>query len=268
MSWRQQLRKRYLKQIARLEPLSAKDLAESALVFSPHQDDETLGCGGTIIRKREAGAEIKIVFMTDGSQSHHHFIPEDELIGLRQQEAVKAAQTLDVAAEDVVFFSFRDGELQQSSAHAIALVQELLMQNQPQQVFIPYVGETHPDHLATNQIVLAALKDCTQEVAVFEYPVWYWHHFPWTRTGDRDSRLAYLKASIKAKLGWQMIQEFNYRVAIEPVKSQKQLALAQHQTQTKRLTNDPNWGLLQDVADGEWLECFFQTNEIFRRTTI
>ena len=262
------MRKRYLKQIARIEPLSAKDLAASALVFSPHQDDETLGCGGTIIRKREAGAEIKIVFMTDGSQSHHHFIPEDELIALRQQEAVKAAQTLDVAAEDVVFFGFRDGELQQSSARAIALVRELLVQNQPQQVYIPYVRETHPDHLATNQIVLAALEDYTPEVTVFEYPVWYWHHYPWTKTSDRDSRLAYLKASIKAKLGWQMIQEFNYRVAIEPVKSQKQLALAQHQTQTKRLTDDPNWGLLQDVADGEWLECFFQTNEIFRRTTI
>ena len=133
MSLRKQLRKRYLKQIARLEPLSAKDLAATALVFSPHQDDETLGCGGTIIRKREAGAEIKIVFMTDGSQSHHHFIPEDELIALRQQEAVKAAQTLNVAAEDVVFFGFRDGELQQSSARAIALVRELLVQNQPQQ---------------------------------------------------------------------------------------------------------------------------------------
>ena len=266
-SLRKQLRKRYLEQIARIEPLSARDLAATALVFSPHQDDETLGCGGTIIRKRFAGADLKIVFMTDGSRSHHHFIPEDKLIALRQQEAVSAAQTLNVAAEDVVFFGFRDGDLQQSSERAIALVRELLNQNQPQQVFIPYVGETHPDHLATNQIVLAALKDHTS-IAVYEYPVWYWHHFPWTGTGDRDSRLAYLKASIKAKLGWRMIQEFNYRVAIEPVKSQKQLALAQHQTQMKRLTDDPDWGLLQDVSNGEWLECFFQSNEIFRRIVI
>ena len=268
MKLRKYLRDRYLEQINRIEPVSVQDMAAAAMVFSPHQDDETLGCGGTIIRKREAGAKIKLVFMTDGSQSHHQFMTEAELIALRQQEAIKAASSLNVAPEDVVFCDFRDGELQQSSVKAIAKVRELLIQNQPQQVYIPYVRETHPDHLATNQIVLAALEDYTSEVAVFEYPVWYWHHYPWTRTSDRDSRMAYLKASIKAKLGWQVIQEFNYRVAIEPAKSQKRLALAQHQTQTKRLADDPNWGLLQDVADGEWLECFFQTNEIFRRTTI
>jgi LmbE family N-acetylglucosaminyl deacetylase len=269
MILRKQLRDRYLRQLNQLEPLSAIDLAASAIVFAPHQDDETLGCGGTIIRKREAEAQVKIVFMTDGSRSHDRFILEAELIVLRQQEAVQAAQTLDVEAENVVFLGFRDGELSQSLIKAIAQVQELLIQNQPQQLFIPYIRETHPDHLATNQIVWAALNnyesEYESEVAVYEYPVWYWHHFPWTKS-DRNSQLNYLKASIKAKLGWQLIQEFNYRVAIEPVKSQKQLALAQHQTQMKRLIDDPNWGLLQDVSKGEWLKCFFQTQEIFRRT--
>ena len=268
MILRKQLRDRYLKQIERIQPLSAEDLAASAIIFSPHQDDETLGCGGTIIKKRSLGAEVKIVFMTDGSQSHHHWMSESELIALRQTEAIQAAQTLKVASEDVVFLGFRDGELSSWTTEAIAKVKELLRQNHPQQVFIPYVRETHPDHLATNQIVLAALEDYRWPVIVYEYPVWYWHHFPWTTTGDRDSRKAYIKASIKAKLGWQMIREFNYRVDIKSVKSLKQQALARHQTQTKRLVDDPKWGLLQDVSNGEWVECFFQDREIFRRTII
>ena len=268
MFLRKQFRDRFRKQIEKIEPLSTKDLAASAIVFSPHQDDETLGCGGTIIRKRAAEAEVKIIFMTDGSRSHDRFIPEDELTTLRQKEGLSAAESLGIASENVLFFAFRDGELQQESTKAIALVSELLLQNQPEQVFIPYIRETHPDHLATNQIVLAALANYTQEIAVYEYPVWYWHHFPWTRTSERDSRITYLKASIKAKLGWQLVKEFNYRVEIEPVKPQKKLALAQHQTQMKRLVDDPNWGLLKDLSDGEWLECFFQTQEIFRRTVI
>ena len=268
MRLKQQLREHYLQQIERIEPLSAKDLAATAIVFSPHQDDETLGCGGTIIRKREAGAKLKIVFMSDGSQSHHRFIEESELIALRQKEALKAARTLKVASEDVIFLGFRDGKLSESTAEAIAPIGELLRQHQPRQVFVPYVRETHPDHLATNRIVLAALDSYGLEVAVYEYPVWYWHHFPWTTAGKEVSTTAYLKASIKAKFGLQLIQEFNYRVAIEPVKSLKQQALAQHQTQTKRLVDDPNWGLLQDISNGEWVECFFQTNEIFRRTVI
>ena len=268
MILRKQLRDRYLKQIEQIEPLSAEDLAANAIIFSPHQDDETLGCGGTIIKKREAGAQVKIAFMTDGSQSHHHWMGESKLRSLRVTEAINAAGTLKVAPEDVVFLGFRDGELSDWATEAIANAKELVKIHQPQQVFIPYVRETHPDHLATNQIVLAALKDYTPEVAVYEYPVWYWHHFPWTTTGKSDSRKAYIKASIKAKLGWQLIQEFNYRVDIASVKSLKQQALAQHQTQTSRLVDDPNWGLLQDVSDGEWVECFFQDREIFRRTII
>jgi LmbE family N-acetylglucosaminyl deacetylase len=236
------------------------------MIFSPHPDDETLGCGGTIIRKRQEGAAIQIVLMTDGSHSHDRFIPQEQLKTLRQQEAIQAAQCLGVTSENVIFLDFRDGELASQAEIAAEQVYQLLSQNKPQQVFIPYVRETHPDHLATNKIVLAALKNYPQEVAVYEYPVWYWHHFPWTELwGDRPLQKAYLKASIKARLGWQLLQEFNYRVEIESVKAKKQLALTQHQTQMERLVNDPQWGLLRDVSHGEWLECFFQSQEIFRR---
>jgi LmbE family N-acetylglucosaminyl deacetylase len=267
MFLRKQLRDRFLQRIKQLQPFSSQDLAASAIVFAPHQDDETLGCGGTIIRKHQAAAEVKIVFMTDGSLSHHHFIPKAQLTTLRQQEAIAAAEHLGLKPEQVIFLGFGDGELKQAQEKAIKDIEKLLSANQPQQVFIPYIRETHPDHLATNQIVLAALTNYPQEVAVYEYPIWYWHHFPWTKPwGDRSLKIAYLKASLKARLGGQLLQEFNYRVDIETVKAQKKLALAQHQTQMKRLVDNPDWGILQDVSGGEWLECFFQTPEIFRRT--
>jgi hypothetical protein len=41
--------------------LGENDLGRSSIIFSPHQDDETLGCGGTIIRKKRVGADVKIV---------------------------------------------------------------------------------------------------------------------------------------------------------------------------------------------------------------
>ena len=37
------------------------------LVVAPHQDDETLGCGGLIARKRYEGLPVHVVFITDGS---------------------------------------------------------------------------------------------------------------------------------------------------------------------------------------------------------
>jgi LmbE family N-acetylglucosaminyl deacetylase len=39
---------------------------KSILVFAPHPDDETLGCGGTIANRVREGHEVEIFFMTDG----------------------------------------------------------------------------------------------------------------------------------------------------------------------------------------------------------
>src|SRR5689334_3255841 len=41
-----------------------------ALIISPHQDDEVLGCGGVIGLKREQGIPVQVVFITDGAGSH------------------------------------------------------------------------------------------------------------------------------------------------------------------------------------------------------
>ncbi len=38
------------------------------LLLAPHQDDETIGAGGTLLLARDAGAEISIVYCTDGGQ--------------------------------------------------------------------------------------------------------------------------------------------------------------------------------------------------------
>ncbi len=59
----------------------------SALVFSPHPDDESLGCGGTIIKKKSLGARVKLVHMTDGSAANH-----DNLISSQELKAYSDAR--------------------------------------------------------------------------------------------------------------------------------------------------------------------------------
>ena len=46
-------------------------LARDAVFVCPHPDDETLGCGGTIVQKRRAGARCTIVYLTDGALARH-----------------------------------------------------------------------------------------------------------------------------------------------------------------------------------------------------
>ena len=78
-------------------PLRSRDALASfgrTLVVAPHQDDESLGCGGAIALLRELGHPVHALFVTDGSMSHPTSLryPAPKLSQLREQEALAALQ--------------------------------------------------------------------------------------------------------------------------------------------------------------------------------
>lgn len=247
--------------------LTPAELRRTAVVFAPHQDDETLGCGGTIIKKRRGGADVKMVFLTDGSGSHSHIIPAGELKEIRAREAAAASQRLGVATENVFLLGFKDGELGKSFEAAVHRVTDILCQNAAEEVFVPYALEAPPDHVNTYQIVLAALKRCGLQATIYEYPIWFWFHWPWVGIwqGSRRAVWDVLRNTLAARLGSRLFTDFNFSVPIEDVREQKLAALNQHKSQMTQLKPDSGWLTLHDVAGGEWLACFFQEHEIFRR---
>lgn len=241
-----------------------ESLERTAIVFSPHQDDETLGCGGTIIKKVQSGAPLKIVFMTDGSQSHSHLISANDLRDIRSNEALAAAEKLGVASQDVVFLNITDGTLSQNHRVAVGKVKEILLSMLPEEVFIPYSQDGIPDHNATCHIVLSALRESGLRVTVYEYPVWFWCNWPWTTLGrNQEPSSNNLQRNWVTGVNW--IKYFRYAVDIREVLELKHLALEQHRSQMTRLILDPRWQTLGDVAQGEFLQCFFQNHEFFYR---
>jgi LmbE family N-acetylglucosaminyl deacetylase len=247
--------------------LDEKDLGRSAIVFSPHPDDETLGCGGTIIKKIRAGAEVKIVFMTDGQKSHQHLISENKLKPMRTKEALAASKKLGVE-EGAVFLGFNDGDLGKSQNSATQKVLKILLRQQPHEIFIPYYKEPllwSADHLATNRIVLAALQAYGRTVVIYEYPIWFWYHWPWISLPiDNLGRLlVFLKDRLVSPSS--LLRDFRCSIFVGDVLQLKRDALDQYASQMKRLIPDPRWQTLSDVSNGEFLECFFQEHEIFHQ---
>ncbi len=237
-----------------------QQFSRSAIVFSPHQDDETLGCGGTIARKKAAGADIKIVFMTDGSQSHAHLIPGDKLKSIRAHEALAAAQKLGIDENDVIFLEIPDGTLTKNSAIAMQKVTEIILNFLPSEIFIPYYQDGVADHNATNQVVITALKQTQFEAAVYEYPIWFWNSFPWTTCEENKRKI--ISKCLK------FLSEFKSSVYIGDVLNTKIAALEQHKSQMIQLIPDSRWLTLKDVSQGEFLACFFQQYELFRHYKI
>jgi len=245
--------------------IDEKDLRRPTIIFSPHPDDETLGCGGTIIKKKKAGADVNIVFMTDGCRSHPHLISEKELITIRAKEALAASRILGVEENSIIFLDFKDGELNKNKDSAVRKVIEILRSKQPDEIFIPWRTEAHPDHLATNRIVLTALQMYHRKIIIYEYPVYFWLHWPWIRIPRGPSRniIWALKKSLISFL--HFLRAFRCSIYIGDVLELKRAALDMYHSQMMRLNNDSRWWILSDVSQGEWLECFFQEHEIYSR---
>ena len=244
-----------------MKELDENDLERSAIVFSPHPDDETLGCGGTIIRKKIAGADVKIIFMADGCRSHRHLIPENKLKFIRTNEALAACKKLGVKKSDTIFLEYEDNKLMKNQNSATSKVLEILIHQEPEEIFIPYHREKHPDHSATNKIVISALEIYQRKLNVFEYPIWFWVHWPWTSLSRNNFH--FWRNSLAS--GLYLLKEFQCSVKIADVLKLKREALEQHKSQMSRLIPDPGWFILNDVSNGEFLECFFQEHEVFHR---
>jgi len=247
--------------------LQQKDLTKSAIVFAPHPDDETLGCGGTIIKKKKLGANLKIIFMTDGCHSHSNLISATELKSIRAREALGASRILGVHERDVIFLNFEDGKLKNNMESAVAKVTEILFDHQPQVIFSPYYKDRDPnlDHIATAEIVRLTLQRYSKRLIVYEYPIWFWWVWPWvTVPRQRHSQtVTIIKKIILATL--TLLRDFTSSVYIGDTLELKYAALKQHKSQMTKLRPDARWTTLGDLANGQFLECFFQKYEIFHR---
>lgn len=148
-----------------------------ALVFAPHQDDESFGCGGLIALKRELGAAVEVVFLTDGGLSYGaDRLPPGVQVARRRQEALDALDVLGVARASVRFLDRPDGTLGDLEGRErdvllgelVAIVDAVA----PQEVYVTYRRDGHPDHEAAAALVRAAIGRSGRQPEVFEYPVW------------------------------------------------------------------------------------------------
>lgn len=257
--------------LRRLQTAMAKkariDLSGSAIVFAPHPDDETLGCGGTIIRKKQTGASIKIVFMTDGSGSHRRFMAAVELKQMRRCEALAAAQALGVEKEDVLFLGFEDGQLKDCFEPMRDRLSHLIAEHKPEQIYVTHPQEPHSDHSALYAAAIASIQHMSTAPLIYAYPVWYWRQWPWTQlaSDSKKETLRIAQTTLGNYLGARAFSDFQYSVDIESVLAQKRAALSWHASQMERFADNPDWPVLSDVSNGNFLDCFFQPYETFYR---
>lgn len=172
-----ELRLRERQPIVRAPPRNAR-----ILVLSPHMDDETFGCGGTLALAAQAGCEVRVAFLTDGRRGydprHVQGLSQAEieryearLVEARQREAQAAGALLGLAPP--VFLGLPDGRAAQAR-RAAARLAGVLRDGRPDIVFLPFLTDPHPDHAATNRIFLEACMPggLPERTPCWAYEVW------------------------------------------------------------------------------------------------
>jgi N-acetylglucosamine malate deacetylase 1 len=176
--------------------LSSKSLTPNqkpAMIFSPHQDDETLGCAGVIALKRDADIPVTVVFLTNGAKS-----PVSEAAAVRRQEATVALDMLGVTSAHTYFLDQPDGGLRtledKRRKDLINHLTQLILTHKPQEVYVPHRQDRHDggDHEATYELVKAAIAQTDLKIDLLQYPVWIlWHALPFVDLKPQELAGAY-----------------------------------------------------------------------------
>jgi LmbE family N-acetylglucosaminyl deacetylase len=146
------------------------------LVIAPHPDDETLGCGGLIARRRSEGRRVVVVVLTDGRALLVRLgiltdpTPE-EVSRLRKDETRRAFRILGGDPADLRFLDFENERLIEKKGEAVAKVAAVLKEVAPSEVYVTSPFEAHPEHVAANAIVREARAAAGVGPTILEYTV-------------------------------------------------------------------------------------------------
>ncbi len=154
------------------------------MVFAPHPDDETFGCGGTIRTLINAGKKVKVLFLTSGDKadpSDHRskliktpqplpagqagpsYLKREEIEEallpdgakadhiteyslMRETEAEKALKILGVA--DYMFMRFPDRGVYNQHEDILHKLLAISEEFSPDAIYAPSMVELNPDHRA------------------------------------------------------------------------------------------------------------------------
>jgi LmbE family N-acetylglucosaminyl deacetylase len=157
-----------------------------ALAIGAHPDDIEFGCAATLAKWSEAGTEVHLLVLTDGSKGS--WDPDEDqraLIGTRKTEQEAAASAL--GASTVHFLGLVDGELTGNRAE-IGPVCEVLRAVQPDVVLghDPWKRyRLHPDHAFAGRLTIDGIVAARDP-----------HFFPRLGAPHRPERLLLFEADV------------------------------------------------------------------------
>lgn len=126
----------------------------TTLVIAPHPDDELLGCGGTLLRRKAEGSETAWILVTETRSGS---IGPDPATRDREIESVRAG--LDIPLDRLVRLGHATTTLDTVPvAELVGGLAAAISRIAPNEVLIPHPGDAHSDHRIVAEAAIAATK--------------------------------------------------------------------------------------------------------------
>lgn len=117
---------------------------KKVVVISVHPDDETLGCGGTLLKHKQNGDSVNCIFVTAGNEQQQVMI--DKLSAFYQFESVYSLNLPEISLADLPL-----GDI-------IAPLSRAINSIEPEVLYIPNRSDAHSDHRAVFEALIACTK--------------------------------------------------------------------------------------------------------------
>ncbi len=125
-------------------------MKNKVLVVATHPDDETLGCGGTLLKHKANKDEIHWLICTSLNKNHKYY-------KTREKEIEQVTKILNF--DSVSFLPYETSKLDQYSVSEIIYkMSKIIKKLKPTIIYLPFKEDVHSDH----KIIFQASYSCTK----------------------------------------------------------------------------------------------------------
>lgn len=134
---------------------------DKVLVITPHQDDETIGCGGLLALY---GPQTDVILLTDGKYEMSNY-NIDSISSIRTKEFFKAMKIAKVS--NIKCLNIPIGQINND----ITIINDIDI-TKYKYIFIPNKHENHDDHNVVEKIIAKMKRKQKSEAIILGYEVW------------------------------------------------------------------------------------------------
>lgn len=130
-------------------------MKNKVLIVAVHPDDETLGCGGTLLKHKDNGDEIHWLICTTIDESNNYYEKRvNEISKVSSLYNFNSVHNLKLKTMHVDEYSVSE---------LVGRISKVINDVKPNIVYLPFKGDVHSDHRA----IFEAAYSCTKS---FRYP--------------------------------------------------------------------------------------------------